>query len=79
MMRLCEQYGGNINILYTNQILIRINFFRFEEKFRYDDEGLPKVWNPEDDIDAHFRKARDDVLNYFKLKSSLAKHINIYN
>jgi len=42
-----------------NQLAI---FFRFEEKFRYDDEGLPKVWKPEDDIDAHFRKAREDVI-----------------
>lgn len=34
---------------------------RFEEKFRYDEQGLPKVWKPEDDIDAHFKKAREDV------------------
>lgn len=34
---------------------------KFEEKFRYDDQGLPKVWKPEDDIDAYFKKARDDV------------------
>jgi len=35
---------------------------RFEEKFRYDEQGLPKVWKPEDDIDAHFKKAREDTL-----------------
>ncbi|KAI9286198.1 RHD3/Sey1 [Umbelopsis sp. AD052] len=35
---------------------------KFEEKFRYDDQGLPKVWKPEDDIDAYFKKARDDTL-----------------
>jgi hypothetical protein len=34
---------------------------RFEDKFRYDEQGLPKVWKPEDDIDAYFKKARDDV------------------
>jgi hypothetical protein len=34
---------------------------RFEEKFRYDDKGLPKVWKPEDDIDSYFKKARDEV------------------
>lgn len=33
----------------------------FEEKFRYDDKGLPRVWKPEDDIDSFFKKARDDV------------------
>lgn len=34
---------------------------KFEDKFRYDDQGLPKVWKPEDDIDTHFKKAREDV------------------
>lgn len=34
---------------------------RFEEKFRYDDHGLPRVWKPEDDIDSHFKRAKEDV------------------
>lgn len=34
---------------------------RFEEKFRYDEHGLPRVWKPEDDIDSYFRKARDEA------------------
>lgn len=33
----------------------------FEERFRYDEAGLPRVWKPEDDIEAAFRKAKDDV------------------
>ncbi len=33
----------------------------FEERFRYDEHGIPRVWKPEDDIDAAFRKARDQV------------------
>jgi protein SEY1 len=33
----------------------------FEERFRYDDEGIPRVWKPEDDIDSAFRKAKDEV------------------
>lgn len=36
---------------------------RFEEKFRYDDHGLPRVWKPEDDIDTFFKRAKEDV-NY---------------
>ncbi|KAH8119299.1 root hair defective 3 GTP-binding protein [Phellopilus nigrolimitatus] len=31
----------------------------FEERFRYDDHGVPRVWRPDDDIDGAFRKARD--------------------
>lgn len=33
----------------------------FEERFRYDDEGVPRVWKPEDDIDSAFKKAKDEV------------------
>ena len=34
---------------------------RFEERFRYDEKGVPRVWKPEDDIDTTFTKARDAV------------------
>lgn len=34
----------------------------FEERFRYDDQGVPRVWKPEDDLDGAFKKARDDTL-----------------
>ena len=33
----------------------------FEERFRYDDQGVPRVWKPDDDIDSAFRKAKDEV------------------
>lgn len=33
----------------------------FEDKFRYQD-GVPRVWRPEDDIDTLFRSARDETL-----------------
>lgn len=33
----------------------------FEERFRYDDAGVPRVWKPTDDIDSLFKKAKDDV------------------
>ncbi|KAG0004854.1 Dynamin-like GTPase that mediates homotypic ER fusion [Entomortierella chlamydospora] len=40
---------------------------RFEEKFRYDDHGLPRVWKPDDDIDTPFRKARDETVELVPL------------
>ncbi|ORZ11161.1 RHD3/Sey1 [Absidia repens] len=40
---------------------------QFEEKFRYDDHGLPRVWKPEDDIDTYFKHARDDTLKLIPL------------
>jgi len=35
----------------------------FEERFRYDDSGVPRVWRPEDDIDGAFRWAKDKTLD----------------
>ncbi|KAF8078847.1 RHD3/Sey1 [Lyophyllum atratum] len=33
----------------------------FEERFRYDDQGVPRVWKPEDDIDSASKKAKDEI------------------
>ena len=33
----------------------------FEERFRYDEKGVPRVWKPDDDIDGAFRKAKEQV------------------
>ena len=33
----------------------------FEELFRYDEQGVPRVWKPEDDLDSVFKKAKDVV------------------
>lgn len=46
--------------LADSMVLLKLRS-KFEDKFRYDDEGLPRVWKPEDDIDAHFKKAREEV------------------
>lgn len=40
----------------------------FEERFRYDEAGVPRVWKPADDIDGAFRKARDEVSAARKFK-----------
>ncbi|CAG8572725.1 1501_t:CDS:10 [Diversispora eburnea] len=56
--------------LADNMFLLKLRE-RFEEKFRYDEEGLPKVWKPEDDIDKHFRKAREEALNLIPIFSNI--------
>ncbi|KAF8497658.1 root hair defective 3 GTP-binding protein [Gautieria morchelliformis] len=43
----------------------------FEERFRYDDVGVPRVWKPDDDIDGAFRKARDETLELLPLYASI--------
>jgi hypothetical protein len=35
----------------------------FEDRFRYDEAGTPRVWSPTDDIDGLYRAARDEVSN----------------
>ncbi|ORX84203.1 root hair defective 3 GTP-binding protein [Basidiobolus meristosporus CBS 931.73] len=40
---------------------------RLEEKFRYDAEGLPRVWKPEDDMDGFFRKAKEQAIQMMPL------------
>lgn len=44
----------------------------FEERFRYDDQGVPRVWKPEDDIDETFRIAKDQTLELIPLYSKIA-------
>ncbi|CEP07813.1 hypothetical protein [Parasitella parasitica] len=56
--------------LAENLLLLKLRN-RFEEKFRYDDKGLPKVWQPEDDIDSYFKKARDETLLLIKIFSKV--------
>ncbi|SJX61495.1 related to SEY1-GTPase with a role in ER morphology [Sporisorium reilianum f. sp. reilianum] len=44
----------------------------FEDRFRYDEAGVPRVWKPEDDIDSAFRKARDETLALIPLYAKIA-------
>ncbi|OSD06948.1 root hair defective 3 GTP-binding protein [Trametes coccinea BRFM310] len=39
----------------------------FEERFRYDENGVPRVWRPDDDIDGAFRKAKEQTLELIPL------------
>ena len=39
----------------------------FEDRFRYDENGVPRIWRPTDDIDGLFAKARDHTLTLIPL------------
>ncbi|KAJ7497744.1 RHD3/Sey1 [Mycena latifolia] len=43
----------------------------FEERFRYDETGVPRVWKPEDDIDGAFKRAKDETLDLIPLYSKI--------
>jgi hypothetical protein len=44
----------------------------FEERFRYDEQGVPRVWKPEDDIDGVFKEAKDQTLELIPLYSKIS-------
>ncbi|KAI5289438.1 Dynamin-like GTPase that mediates homotypic ER fusion [Ascosphaera aggregata] len=50
-----------------NEILMESNLLlklreSFEDKFRYDDAGVPRIWRPTDDIEGIYTRARETTL-----------------
>lgn len=41
----------------------------FEDKFRYDEAGVPKIWRPTDDIEGVYTKAKESTLTLIPLLS----------
>lgn len=41
----------------------------FEDKFRYDDTGVPRIWRPTDDIEGIYTRARESTLTLIPLLS----------
>ncbi|KAK5136494.1 Dynamin-like GTPase that mediates homotypic ER fusion [Meristemomyces frigidus] len=41
----------------------------FEDKFRYDAEGVPRIWRPTDDIEGLYTRARESTLELIPLLS----------
>jgi hypothetical protein len=41
----------------------------FEDKFRYDEAGVPRIWRPTDDIEGLYAKARESTLTLIPLLS----------
>nr|Q2GUT7.2 RecName: Full=Protein SEY1 [Chaetomium globosum CBS 148.51] len=39
----------------------------FEDKFRYDEEGVPRIWRPTDDIEGIYTRARESTLGLIPL------------
>ncbi|KAI9594376.1 RHD3/Sey1 [Syncephalis fuscata] len=52
--------------LADNMVLIKLRN-RLEEKFRYDEQGLPRVWKPEDDMDSYFQQAKNEAFKLIPL------------
>lgn len=41
----------------------------FEDKFRYDEHGVPRIWRPTDDIESIYTRARESTLTLIPLLS----------
>lgn len=49
----------------------------FEDKFRYDEAGVPRIWRPTDDIEGLYSKARESTLTLIPLLSRFqSSHTN---
>jgi hypothetical protein len=57
-----EEEAGEGNLL----LKLRENF---EDKFRYDEEGVPRIWRPTDDIESMYTRARESTLELIPLIS----------
>ncbi|GFZ46730.1 Hydrolase acting on GTP to facilitate cellular and subcellular movement [Saitozyma sp. JCM 24511] len=44
----------------------------FEERFRYDETGVPRVWKPEDDLESAFKKAKEETLALLPLFATIS-------
>jgi hypothetical protein len=53
-----------------NAILAKLRG-NFEERFRYDEHGVPRVWRPDDDIDGVYKRAKDQTLELIPLYSRI--------
>lgn len=48
-------------ILMENNLLLKLRE-NFEDRFRYDDAGVPRIWRPTDDIEGIYTRARESTL-----------------
>ncbi|KAL4078571.1 RHD3/Sey1 [Scleroderma yunnanense] len=55
----------------TDAVILSKLRVHFEERFRYDDQGVPRVWKPDDDIDGAFKKAKDQTLALIPLYANI--------
>ncbi|WFD36186.1 Dynamin-like GTPase that mediates homotypic ER fusion [Malassezia cuniculi] len=64
---------------HTSEAVLSVRLQRFfEERFRYDTEGVPRVWRPSDDIDGVYVAARDAALALVPLYARIAPESATY-
>ncbi|OMJ19134.1 Protein SEY1 [Smittium culicis] len=64
LVKICkEEFNDNLMILKLRS--------KFEEKFRYDSNGVPRIWSVNDDIDGQFTIAKAEALKLLPLYSTI--------
>jgi hypothetical protein len=53
--------------------------FRFDQEFRYDEKGVPRVWKPEDDMDEAYQRAKDSVARILPLSRKIGIDVSAIN
>ncbi|KAI6121544.1 RHD3/Sey1 [Pisolithus sp. B1] len=58
----------------TDAVMLSKLRVHFEERFRYDEQGIPRVWTPDDDIDGAYKQAKEQTLALIPLYAKIAPH-----
>lgn len=58
----------------TDAVMLSKLRVHFEEQFRYDEQGIPRVWKPDDDIDGAYKQAKEQTLALIPLYAKIAPH-----
>jgi len=48
--------------------------YSFEDRFKYDEQGVPRIWKPSDDIETLFKQARESTLELIPIFSEITLH-----
>jgi len=54
-------------------LLSRLREF-FEDRFKYDEQGVPRIWKASDDVDTIFKDARESTLQLIPVFSEITLH-----
>lgn len=58
----------------TDAVMLSKLRVHFEERFRYDEQSIPRVWKPDDDIDGTYKQAKEQTLALIPLYAKIAPH-----
>ncbi|KAI6046110.1 RHD3/Sey1 [Pisolithus marmoratus] len=72
--RAWQAFRSKVDEQTTDAVMLSKLRAHFEERFRYDEQGIPRVWKPDDDIDGAYKQAKEQTLALIPLYAEIAPH-----